>query len=280
MKKVIGIALAMFLLLAVLSFSACNFNEFNRRIAELEERLKEQEQRLAELEDENGILAARYALSQHKTEAMSALAEYAEGERQYNAHHIGIWTVVNSHVLDGKAAIALAQDKTEVDYRLTSAKAEIKAVLTMFREQDWSFSECGNFAMHIWVEETEVYWDDGLVAHIKLKNLSGRDMWLFYFEWIGFFPRIWFGEEAFWTPPSAWYSYGAEFIYLERNGVFQTSPYGFRISGGVLPSGTHGRLSIHTDFFWITMLDGEWDTWFEGQRVMSLFSNIINFNIL
>jgi len=167
-SKVVVMSMALVMLFSVMFFGAGHCVMYDPRVAELQRRIEE-------LEEENRLQAERVAFYEYRANAKLELKEFVDAKRR-SASFVRIGGVVMSHLMDGLEAIGVASDRLEVNYALEEAKGKIYEVVVLFEDREWEFSDCGKFALHVWLENNEVYWEDGLVFHVMLKNLSAKDM--------------------------------------------------------------------------------------------------------
>jgi len=171
-KKLLIFWIAVVMLFSVIAFGAGACESYGPNMTELERRIEELERKLGEQ-------AEQLALSEHRASAVAKLRDYAESKRRYDSF-ARISGVIMSHMSDGMKAISEAADITGINEALTEAKGEIGDVVDLFEERDWEFTDCNNFAIHIWVNNTTLAYGEYLEIRVKMKNLTGMDI-EFYF---------------------------------------------------------------------------------------------------
>jgi len=142
-KKIIGIGIAVLMMFAAVGFAGCNWENT--------------------------------ALTEYRASAIVELQEYVEAldEKEYTAKD---WTRITDYAKAGKEKINAASDKAGVRAARDAAKAEIGDVSTWHRGEEWGYSKCGNFAVHIWAEETAAPWGEFFWINFEIKNLMGMDI--------------------------------------------------------------------------------------------------------
>jgi len=116
-------------------------------------------------------------LAAYRAAARATLVTYAEskGQENYTPEN---WTLIQGHVATGVEVINNATDKVGVRSARDAAKHQIGIVprRDSKMEREWGYSECGDFALSISVEQTTLQQGENFVVNIELRNLSGNEL--------------------------------------------------------------------------------------------------------
>jgi|GEM_PF-2848287 len=111
-------------------------------------------------------------LEQHRDSTLQQLKDYVGNMSETHFSEEG-WVVLQEYFWYGLTAIGKAYDKVAIDAAHNEA---IQSIRSVERGRRWGYSDCGTFALSIFIQETVLQRGENFVVDIVLKNLSDEDI--------------------------------------------------------------------------------------------------------